>query len=720
MSALLALPLLGAILRAANDPAAAVDPFIGVDGGGNVCVTSALPFSLVRLGPDTAPPQPTNGYTTGRPVIGFSHTHTSGTGGGGHYGNVLVSPETGALDLRDPGSPITGERAEPGYYRTTLTRWGVTAELTQGARFGVHRYTFARAGGARLLVSASSHRTRGRREMQCLGARVQIVSDRRLEGEGTFAGGWGNHATSRVYFAAETDRPFSARVWAGGAVKPGPAAGGTDCGAVLDFELKPGDRVELRVGLSFLNLTQARAELARARSAGFEATRGAARAEWNRALDRIAIDGGTAAERTLFYTALYHALLMPTDVTGATPGWPADAPQFWDFYTLWDTFRTVNPLFTLIQPEQEARIVRCLTAIGAKKGWVPDAWISGDYATEQGGTNGDVVIADAIVKHLPGIDADAAYAAIRRDAVDPGGDGLYRGRYLAPYLKLGYLPATTVDERNAMPCPVSRTLEYAYDDYCLALAAETLGRHDDAVRFKRQSLYAWNLFDPQYRLFWARDAAGRWLDGFVPNRHIRSWKGPYYEGTAEQYAFSVPQDIAGLVRRDGGATAFTTALDHLFDAQWYNPTNEPDIIVPWLYDYVGRPDRVAERVHALMRAHYTTGRQGLPGNDDAGTLSAWYVFGALGFYPCAGQDVYLLGSPSFAQTTLDLGHGRLLTIDAPGLSETNRYVQSVTLNGRTWAKTWFRHRDIAGGGTLVFTMGPAPATRGADEPPPSQ
>jgi predicted alpha-1,2-mannosidase len=720
------------ILAAAEDPTIDVDPFIGVDKHGNVPPGAALPFSLVRLGPDTLPPQQTSGYATGKPVIGFSHTHTSGTGGAGRYGNVLVSPRTGnggLAELADRASPVREERGGAGWYHAVLERWAVTADLTQTERCGVHRYTFARGAEARLLVDAGAfRRTQTQWDVVPSAISLRVVSNREIEGCGTFTGGWGNKAGHGVWFVAVSDQPFTARLWRRGSRLPAGTTAlppGNDGGAELAYALADGASVDLRVGISFSSFAHARAHLAQGQGRNFASIQAAAASAWRQRLDCIRISGGTPEQRRCFTTALYHAMLMPTDVTGDAPGWPDGQPHFWDFYTLWDTFHTVNPLYALVQPEQAGRIVACLTAIGQRTGWVPDAWIAGAHAAVQGGSNGDVVVAEAILKQVPGFDRGAAYQAVRRNAVeDPGqvkGEPT-RGRFLTRYNTFGYLPSqgglTTYEDQ---PNPVSRSLEYAYNDYCLSLAAAALGYHEDAARFATTAKRVWNLFHPQRRMFWPKSEAGAWLEEGDPKQECPPWRGPFYEGTPWQYAFSAPHDVQGLVHRHGGRAAFVAALDAFFNQGGHTQANEPDLLVPWLYAYAGRPDRIADRVWGILERSYAATRKGLPGNDDAGTMSAWYVFAALGLYPNAGQDVYLLGSPLFPRAELALGGGKRLVITAQGVSPRNRYVQSLTLNGQPWGRCWLRHRDLANGGALTFVMGPQPSSWATlATPPPSQ
>jgi predicted alpha-1,2-mannosidase len=331
----------------------------------------------------------------------------------------------------------------------------------------------------------------------------------------------------------------------------------------------------------------------------------------------------------------------------------------------------------------------------------------------------DVVIADALVKNLGGFDKQLAYEAVRKDATVPSpaqGGWTLSGRH-GIYFSLGYLPAASPTERKYRT-PVSTTLEYAYNDFCVAQAAQALGKTDDAQKFLAQSANTWKLFQPGTKFFWAKNSKGEWLSGFDPDRYSGGDE-MFYEGTAWGYRFYAPHDMAGLIERHGGKAPFVAALDAYFDGGKHNAGNEPNFLTPWLYNYAGRPDKSADRVHAQLAKDYKLAPAAYSGDDDSGSMSAWYVFNAMGFYPVTGQDVYLLGSPLFTSSRIKLENGRFLTITARDLSEQNRYVQSVTRNSRPWDQAWFRHGDISDGAEFVLQMGPRPSPWGTRVLPPS-
>jgi predicted alpha-1,2-mannosidase len=377
-------------------------------------------------------------------------------------------------------------------------------------------------------------------------------------------------------------------------------------------------------------------------------------------------------------------------------------------------------LLTLTQPATMRRILRSQLDIYKNQGWLPDYWRGRSFNILQGGTNMDVVLADALVKNLGGFDANRAYQAIRKDATIPSPDkGFWslRGRY-APYFTLGYVPAIAGAKQKHMS-PVSVSLEYAYNDFCVAQAAQVLGDGADAQKFLAQSDNVWHLFHPESKFFQPKTEAGEWLAGFDPARYSGG-EGSFYEGTPWSYRFYAPHDMAGLIGRFGGAANFVAALDEYFESGKHNAGNEPNFMTPYLYLYAGRPDKVADRVRAQLAKDYHLAPAAYAGDDDSGSMSAWYVFGAMGLYPVAGQDVYLLGSPLFSASRLRLENGRVFSISARNLSEQNRYVQSATLNGRAWNGSWLRHSDIMGGANLVLEMGPRPSPWGTQNVPPSR
>ena len=718
-----------------------VDPFIGADGGGNTVPGAAVPFGFANPSPDTVPnPDPdhwdTSGYESDKPIAGFSQTHVSGTGGEGKYGNFRVTPQAGEVNLQDLSSPKQDETAEPGYYAVTLTKPRVRAELTATRLVAVHRYTFEAAGPAHLIIDAGSVVFTGGgagRRQRPIASHARVVSPTRVEGTGSFIGGW-NPSPYTLHFSAEFSRPFtSSSTWRGGELHAGArsvAGEQTGAGLVLSFDAGGVRQVEMKIGLSFVSVERARANVVReTRGAGFDEIRRRASREWEQVLSKIKVEGGSEDERRIFYTALYRSHYMPHDLTGENAWWVSAEPHYEDFYAIWDTFRTLHPLLTLIQPGRQRDMLRSLVDTYRHTGWMPDARIAGSNGMTQGGSNSDVLIADAFVKGLKGVDYQTAYRAMVRNAEEESARPLYEGRETSEYKARGYLSMR--NERSA-----SRTLEYAYDDFCLAQVARGLGKTADYRKYLARSRNWANLWDGATKSVRPREEDGGWMEPFDKTKLYMLdaprfiWmSAPYYEGSAYQYSTYVPHDVRGLVERVGGDDAFVRWLDAFFGEGagaevlrpegLYTQGNEPDLLAPFLYVHAGRADKTQARVRRLMRSEYKTGRAGLPGNDDAGTMSSWYVWCAVGLYPNAGQNFYYIGSPVFTHSTIDLGGGRAFAIEAAGASAENVYVQSATLDGRPLGRAWLTHAEVARGGRLVLSMGREP-TRwgGANRPPP--
>jgi len=477
--------------------------------------------------------------------------------------------------------------------------------------------------------------------------------------------------------------------------------------------------MSVKIGLSFVSVAQARRSLEREQPGwSFEQAAARARAEWDEALGRIQVEGGSAEDRALFYSALYRSETMPHDLTGEHVWWASAEPHYEDFYTLWDTFRTLHPLLTLIAPERQRGMERSLIDTYEHIGWLPDGRVAGANGLTQGGSNADVVLADAIVKDLGGFDREAALRAMLKDGEVDSPDPRKEGRALGDYLKLGYMSLSAT--RSA-----SRTLEYAFDDYAIAMAARKLGHDDIAARYLARSRNWRNLWDAQSQCIRPRYATGAWLENFdcdreYPDQTGEWWDAPFYEGSARQYSTFVPHDVAGLIARTGGRDGFTAWLDKLFDNGGYNPGNEPDMLAPYLYIHAGRPDRTALRVREILKRFYKTGRTGLPGNDDAGALSSWYIWSAMGLFPSPAQPFYYIGSPIFTRTTIRLDGGRSFVIEAPNASPDAIYVARAELNGHPLDRAWLKQDEVASGGTLRLAMSTQPTDWGRNAPPPPQ
>jgi predicted alpha-1,2-mannosidase len=709
------------------------NPFQGADGGGNTVPGAQVPFGFVSLSPDTSHGS-TSGYDSAGLILGFSHTHVSGTGGAGKYGNFRVTPALGSDAWGNLAFPKSAEAANPGYYAVTVGRPGkqIRAELTASRLVGFHKYIFPPDAQARIIIDASATIPLGGGGPRASGGEVRVIDQRDIAGKMSFVGGWGRNRPYVLFFYAQFDRPaLDVGRWQSGRGTitkipgVGSSAGGDTrqsldnrLGAFATFDTRREAVVQLKLAVSFISVEQARQNLARELpNWSFNAAHRSARAQWSSALGKIEVEGGTDEQRRTFYSALYRAQVMPHDLTGENAWWSSGEPHYEDFYTLWDTFRTLHPLLTLIAPDRQRDMVRSLLDTYRHEGWLPDARIAGATGPSQGGSNGDVVVADAIVKDLGGFDEQLALEALLKDGSTQSPDPLDEGRDLKDYLALGYMSLSQT--RSA-----SRTLEYAFDDYAIASAAAKLGRQDLARSYAARSRNWARLWDSKLECIHPRYADGRWLENFdcgreYPDATSEWWDAPFYEGSSRQYSTYVPQDVAELIRRLGGRGRFVAWLDRFFSDGAYDQGNEPDILAPWMYIDGGRPDRTAKQVRAIMAKDYNSGRAGLPGNDDAGTLSSWFVWAAIGIFPSAGQPFYYIGSPIFERTTIHLERKRDFVIVAKNTSASNLYVQSAELDGRPLSRAWLTHDEIANGGTLVLHMGAqASSWATGDEQPP--
>jgi predicted alpha-1,2-mannosidase len=715
----------------AHSPARYVDPFTAAAGGGNVFVGPTVPFGMVKPGPDmdVGRNDANAGWAESGPIRGFSQTHVSGTGGGPKYGNVLVQPTVGDVTPGDNESPRSNESAEIGLYRVKLERFGVSVALTSARRTALYRFTYPGSAASNIVFDVSHCLTGGARAGENQSVRssaISILSPNEVSGSTSVTGGWNKQPnTYTVYFYARTDTAANTfGVWKDGKLSPGAkeaeAAGGS--GGWLSFHTKPGQQVVMKIGISFVSVEQARRN-AEEEIPGFdfERTRERLIAEWDKALGSVEIRGVDPEQERLFYTALYHAMLMPTDRAGENPLWHSSEPYYDDYYAIWDTFRCAGPLLTLIAPRRQTDIVRSLVDIYRHEGWLPDAR-SGNYnGRTQGGSNAEFMITDAYVKGLKGIDWEEAYKAEVNDAEVPPQDQMKEGRGgLDDWKTLGYVSIEGVDR------PGSKQMEYAADDYEIALLADGLGKHAGAAKYAQRA--------ENWRKLWDKDLSDGGVSGFIHPRHRDgSWLEPFtameggswgsktfYEGNSWTYSTFVPQNVAGLIELSGGKQTFVRRLDAFFDVpRRYDVGNEPGFLSPYLYIWAGRHDRTAERIRAITAANFHSGKHGMAFNDDSGAMSSWYALAKMGFYPNAGQAVYLIGSPTIPETTIHLENGKDFTIVAKDVSEKNKYIVSARLNGKPLNRAWFRHAEIAHGARLELTMAAQPSGWGSEDEPPS-
>lgn len=676
-----------------------VNPFIGTSNFGTtnpgaICpngMMSVTPFNV--MGSDTnvwdkdsrwwsTPYSSDNSFFTG-----FSHVNLSGVGCP-EVGLALTMPTTGPLqvDHHMYGSEAVAETARPGYYSCDLTAYGIKAEASATTRTSIERYTFP-AGQSNILVNFGDGLTNES------GAWMRKVSDTEIEGmrmAGTFC--YNPQAVFPVFFAIRINKvPTKGGFWKKQPLLTGVEAewtpddgtykiyqrygreiAGDEIGYWFTFETEEGETVELQMGVSFVSCENAwdnlNAEQPRLQPgvSNFEAIRTAAADAWESDLSRIKVTGGTERDKEVFYSALYHALIHPSvlnDVNGEYPlmendgtGRVEDGHTRYSVFSLWDTYRNLHQLMTLVYPERQIDMVRSMISIYKEWGWMPKWELFGRETFTMEGDPSIPVVTDTWLKGLRDFDIETAYEAFVKSATTPGADNLMRPD-IDPYLEKGYVPLGFYSADESGDNSVSHALEYYIADYALSLLAEDLGHADDAARFRAQSLQYKHYYCPSFGTLRPLQKDGSFLEPFNPRQGENFEPVPgFHEGSAWNYTFYVPHDVLGLAKVMGGRKAFVNKLQKVFDEGLYDPANEPDIAYPYLFSYFkGEEWRTAKIVSELLDKHYTTRPDGIPGNDDTGTMSAWAVFSMMGFYPdCPGDPSYTLTTPRFDRVEITL------------------------------------------------------------------
>ena len=691
-----------------------VDPRIGTGGHGHVFVGANVPFGLVQLGPTSIPQEWdwTSGYhESDSTVIGFSHTHLSGTGIGDLF-DVTVMPVVGEVTCargteEDPASGLwsyadrTKEVVRPGYYSVPLVRYGITAEMTATSRVGFHRYTFPAADDAAVIFDLEN----GGCWDKATETHIEPSGDSRLVGW-RYSSGWAKD--QRVWFVAEFSRPFTSFEQVG------------EHYARVNFATAEGEQLMLKVALSPVSIEGAEANLA-AELPGwdFDATAAAADAAWNAQLAKVKVTTQDEVARRIFYTGLYHTMVAPSefcDVNGDYRG--ADGAVHrnpghttYTTFSLWDTYRAAMPLMTILHPDRMPDIVNTMLAIADEQGRLPVWHLWGNETDCMVGNPGIPVVADAIVKGIGGFDRERAFEAIRRTAMNPDrGNGLR--------MKYGYIPCDLFNEA------VAYDMEYALADGAAARAAEALGREEDARYFTERSHSYRNYFDPSMGFMRGRDSRRGWRTPFNPFASTHR-ADDYCEGNAWQYTWLVPHDVAGLESCFGSRARMLGKLDSLFTVSsviegaetspdisgligQYAHGNEPSHHILYLYTMLGQPWKTAEKVREVLTTLYHDQPDGLSGNEDVGQMSAWYILSSLGMYevePAGGR--YWFGSPHFDRAEIAVPGGTF-TIVAENNSSENKYIRRVWLNGRPYTKPWIGHEEVMAGGELRFEMDDEP------------
>jgi len=727
-----------------------VDPFIGSQGEGNVFVGASTPFGMVKAGPDVN--QAANsGYDANLALElhGFSQIHVSGTGGGPKYGNILLMPYSGDFAQIQQRSTRNNEQARAGYYSAQLDKWQITAELTTTNKAAFHQYTFKDNHQNAIKIDGGfflgEKKTPDAREaQQFVGSEVDVISTSAIKGYSRIRGGWNNGDAYTVYYYAMFDQPCQKiNTFKGNTIYVDQTSqydSAEKTGAICLLSNHHHKQVKVKIGLSFISTAKAKHNLLNEIPHwNFEDVVQQSQQQWDKLLSRITIDNDTAdSHKKMFYTALYHTLLMPVDRNGENPKWNAQ-PYYDDFYAIWDTFRTSSPLLTLISPQRQAQIINAMLNIYQYEGYLPDARSGNSNGRTQGGSNAAIVIADAYVKEVSGINYRMALKAMIKDAtIPPGGNGEKEGRGgLADYNRLGYVSNNFVRAGN-------RTLEYAYNDFALATVAKGIGRNGEYHRYLAQADNWQNLWrnienNGATGFIMPKDDQGRWVNSISCNSTegrferitytplaqdwpncVCWWCGFFYEASSWEYSFYVPHDIAAVIEKSGGANAFEQRLNTLFERDFYNVANEPSFLTPTLYHWINKPALSSQRIHHIIDQNYNSSRHGIPGNDDSGAMSSWLAFNMIGLFPNAGQPYYLINAPYVSSTTIKLANNKIFVIKAKGLSHRNVYIKSAKLNGKPYNRAWLQHSDIINGGELILNLDDKPSKWGTKTPPPSK
>lgn len=676
-----------------------VDPMIGTAGHGHVFVGAHVPYGMVNAGPtqlETGWDWCSGYHYSGRRIVGFAQTHLSGTGCS-DLGDVALMPASGEVELSREGlaSPFRHDTEEvrPGYYKVVLDDSKIRCQITSTRRVAYHRYTWAKgSGNARIVVDLQNGV--GDRPLH---TRIMRMDEQTLVGY-RISRGWA--AEQQVYFCIQFSRPMSDFLVRGLDTSYGEAV----------FTVGPGETVEAKVALSPVSEVNALHNMASELPGwNFEEVRQAALAEWEKELGRVEAEFRTEREKRIFYTALYHFMTAPqtySDVNGDYRGADHRVHRSASFenlttWSLWDTYRAVHPLMTILMPERLPQLAQSLLAIAREQGELPVWHLHGNETYCMVGCPAIPVLADLCLKDVGGFDREEAYRAIRASLLLPN-----RGKH---YLQeLGYLPFDGTEGET-----VAKNLEYFLAAWSAAQVAGLTGHREDSLRFDAFSRNYRKLYDPRVRCMRALDSQGRFrsLEGFHPGHQT----GDYTEGTPWQYTWLVPHDVEGLVQTMGGKEAFTGRLDSLFTADGdlgdhanpditgligqYAHGNEPSHHVPYLYNYVGEPQKTQRMVRRIMDELYTDRPDGLCGNEDVGQMSAWYILSALGFYqvePCGGR--FQIGSPLVERAVLHLPGGRTFEIVTHGAAADKPCIRKMKLNGKSYTKTFLDYRDIMDGG----------------------
>lgn len=739
MRKLMLLCLATLALRAiAQEPADFVNPFIGTTNYGTTNPGAVVPQGMVSVVPFNVSGSSSNKFDKDAQwwstpyswennyFTGYSHVNLSGVGCP-ELGIILVMPTTGQVEAnhRKYGSPMEQQKATPGQYSNVLSKYGIRTQVTATQRAGLSKFIFPE-GKSNILIDLGNGLTNES------GASIRIVSNNEIEGwrmSGTFC--YNDRTERPVYFVARFSKPAEDF----GAWKKMPAMkaeaswsatsgkfkyypkyqadmAGDSIGAWMSFNTKKGEEILVKVGISYVSIANARMNLdTEIPGFNFEKTAKEARNSWNEALSRISVSGGTDDQKTIFYTALYHMQIHPNvlnDVNGQYPMMESYAinqvkdGNRYTVFSLWDTYRNYHPLMSLVYPQQQLDMVRSMVDMYKESGWLPKWELNSTETHVMEGDPAIPVIVDTYLRGLKDFDVQAAYDAMYKSATTQGAENKLRPD-IDFYLEKGYVPYMEKYDNS-----VSHALEYYIADWNLAQFAKTLGKTNDYNRFLNQSLRYKEYFDTkEFQIIRPRHADGSFYKEFDPKQGANFEPCPgFHEGTAWQYTFCVPHDITGLIKLMGGPAKFSKKLQKVFDEDLYDMANEPDIHYPWLFNFVkGEEWRTQQQVNRLLATYYKNAPNGLPGNDDCGTLSTWAVFAMIGLYPvCPGNTDFAIAEPIFDEVKIKLDNnfysGKELIIEKINPKGKDSYIQEIKKDGRKLNRFFISHSDLVSGGTL--------------------
>lgn len=734
---LMGIALTSALFVSAQEPVDYVNPFVGTTNYGTTNPGAVVPQGMMSATPFNVMGSEDNKYDKDKQwwstpyemnnkyLTGFSHVNLSGVGCP-DLGSLLLMPTSGELNVKytQYGSEYTDEVAVPGYYSNMLTKYGIKCEMTATSRTSRARFTFHRGQG-NLLMNLGEGLTNE------TGATVRFVNDREIEGSkllGTFC--YNPQAVFPIYFVMRIDKaPATRGYWKLQRPMQGVEAewdgysgkyklytsyskemSGDDVGAWFTFDTTEGEAIEVSIGVSFVSIENARLNLETEQPAGttFDQIRAQARKKWNEDLSRILVEGGTEEQKGVFYTALYHTMIHPNilqDVNGQYPQMEGDKILTTDrnrytVYSLWDTYRNFHQLMTLVYPERQMDMVRTMLDMYREHGWFPKWELYGRETLTMEGDPSIPVIVDTWMKGLRDFDINLAYEGMYKSATTPGKDNLMRPD-IDDYIAKGYCPLMEQYDNS-----VSHALEYYIADYSLYTLAKALGKTEDAKLFYDRSMGYKHYYCKEFGTLRPILPDGTFYGPFDPLQGANFEPSPgFHEGNSWNYTFYVPHDVKGLAKLMGGQKRFVNKLQMVFDKGYYDPANEPDIAYPYLFSYFkGEEWRTQKLVKELLAKYYTTKPDGLPGNEDTGTMSSWAIFSMMGFYPdCPGVPEYTLTTPTFDKITIKLdpaywGTDKLVIRKEGG----DGYIDQIRLGGKKYSKYRLTHEDLIHAGEITF------------------